>query len=144
MEQKPRNPYSVSVWQSTKDEAGLVVLGVAGGATLGVGGGYLVSQGFGTPVVPSMIVGGVAGGAVGGASAAYVAHRIHEARADAAAEALRLAALANKGELSENVGESNVAQLLDNIEKLTGAVLEAAQEVTGDKEEKKEKGKTKK
>lgn len=79
-----KNPHSLTVWESTKDEAALVATGCVLGCAVGVGGGYIVSQAAGTPLVPSMVIGGAAGTLVGGGVAAYAAHRMHESRADAA------------------------------------------------------------
>jgi len=73
--------FSQSVWESSKDEAGLIVAGVVLGGAVGVGGGAVVSQLAGTPMTASLVVGGVAGAAVGGTVATYEAHRLHEVQA---------------------------------------------------------------
>ena len=79
-----KNRHSLTVWETTKDEAGLVAVGCVLGCAVGVGGGYIVSQAAGTPLTPSLLVGGGIGTVVGGGTAMYGAHRIKEARAQAA------------------------------------------------------------
>lgn len=82
-DKKEEREHSRTVWSNTKDEAALVASGVILGGAVGTVGGFTVSQLAGTPLVPSMVVGGVTGAAVGGTVAAYGAHRLHEAEAAA-------------------------------------------------------------
>lgn len=84
MSEQRRNPHSLTLWESSKNEAGLVATGAVLGCALGLGGGYIVSQAAGTPLGLSLAAGGAAGAVAGGGVAAYSVHRMHESRADAA------------------------------------------------------------
>jgi len=83
-EENQNKRHSTTAWESSKSEAGLVAAGAVLGGVAGVGGGYIVAQAFGTPPVPTYIIGGTVGVALGGGTAAYAASRMHEARAEAA------------------------------------------------------------
>ncbi len=126
MSEQQKNPHSLTMWESTKDEAGLVATGCVLGCAVGVGGGYVVSQAAGTPLVPSLVVGGAAGTIVGGGVAAYAAHRIHEARADAALYADAAIADAMRAGRARSVGERRSANIQGAI---SGGMREALQGV---------------
>lgn len=82
-----QNPYSRNLGGVIKSEAGIVATGIVLGGVGGATVGFAVSQVAGTPLVPSMAVGGAAGAAIGGGVGVYYASRLDNARAKAVLEA---------------------------------------------------------
>lgn len=81
------NPYKRSMGRVVRSEAGIVATGVLLGGVGGATVGFTVSQIAGTPLVPSMAVGGVAGAATGGSLGILYASRLDNARANAVLQA---------------------------------------------------------
>jgi putative Ca2+/H+ antiporter (TMEM165/GDT1 family) len=119
-----------SVLENTKNNPGLVATGMVLGSVVGTTSGYVVSQVAGTPVVPSLVIGGAAGGAIGTGAGVYMASKIGEAREDAILESETMIAraldgrpLRNGDAFAESLASALVSELGDKAKNAVPAVV---------------------